>query len=498
MNIKKINTSVLGLALGPIAFITILFDGIILLDIGPRVVLALIAWMVVWWITNAIPLYATALLPLVVLPASNVMQIGSVAVNYADRVVFLLLGSLILARAIEVVGLHKRFALRILMLLGNDSKSIIGGFILVTAILSAFMSNTVVAAMMIPLALSIISVMDEGYRRRIAPALMIVIAYSSSIGGVITLVGTPPNLIFASIAGRMGYDVTFLSWLPIGLPVGSILLLVLWLYLLYFHKLKDVKVIESKDVVISEASKIGRISKKEKAVLVVFIATVAAWISRSAWGPYLPSVDDAVIAVSAALSLFAIRVKDVDYDDGSIGKGNVGKRDGKSVTGDVEDRARVVRLLTWDDASRIQWGVLVLIGGSLAIAGAFTATGLDKIVASSLVLDMDNSYMLLLITTVTVFLTELMSNTAIATLMLPIVSSVAESIGIEPLQLMLASTLAATLSFMLPVATPPNAMAFASGYLTVGYMVRMGFIMNLFSIAVITVLVYIIAPLVRF
>ncbi len=492
----KIDRGILGLALGPIVFIAILLlDGVIL-DIGPRMVLALIAWMVVWWITNVIPLYATALLPLIVLPASNVMQIGSVAANYADRVVFLLLGSLIMARAIEVAGLHRRFALRILLLLGNDSKSILGGFILVTAILSAFMSNTVVAAMMIPLALSIISVMDEGHRRRIAPALMIVIAYSSSVGGVITLVGTPPNLIFASIAGRMGYDVTFLSWLPIGLPVGSMLLLILWLYLLYFHRLKDVKVIESKDVVIREADRLGRMSKRERAVLLVFIATVAAWISRSVWGSYLPSVDDAVIAVSAALSLFVIRVKDADYCSSSCNGDN--SKDDTGMVGGVEDRARLVRLLTWDDASRIQWGVLLLIGGSLAIAGAFTATGLDKIVASSLALDIDHSFMLLLITTVTVFLTELMSNTAVATLMLPIVSSVAESIGMEPLQLMLASTLAATLSFMLPVATPPNAMAFASGYLTVGYMVRMGFMMNLFSIIVITALVYIVAPSVMF
>ncbi|MEM4398811.1 MAG: SLC13 family permease, partial [Candidatus Nitrosocaldus sp.] len=157
-----------------------------------------------------------------------------------------------------------------------------------------------------------------------------------------------------------------------------------------------------------------------------------------------------------------------------------------------------VRLLTWDDASRIPWGVLVLIGGSLALANAFTATGLDKIVASALAIEASPSLMVLFITTVTVFITELMSNTAVATLMLPVVSSVAEHVGMEPLQLMLAATLAATLSFMLPVATPPNAMAFASGYLTVAYMVRMGFMMNLFSISVITALVYIITPYVRF
>ncbi|SPC34587.1 Sodium-dependent dicarboxylate transporter SdcS [Candidatus Nitrosocaldus cavascurensis] len=489
MNGVSIKMNLLGLVLGPLVFLAVfLMGGMIVIDVGARTVLALVAWMVVWWITNAIPLYATALLPLVVLPASNVMQIGSIAVNYADRTIFLLLGSLMLARAIEMAGLHRRFAIRMLLILGNDSKSMLGGFILVTALLSAFMSNTVVAAMMIPLALSIISVMEEGHRRRIAPALMIVIAYSASIGGVITLVGTPPNLIFASIASNMGYDVTFLSWLPIGLPVGSILLLLLWLYLLYVHRLRDVKIIESRDVVINEANRLGRISRREKAVLAVFIATIAAWMSRSVWGSYLPSIDDAVIAVSAALLLFAIRVKDSDES----------KEDGAS----VKDKGRAgvgeVRLLTWDEASRIPWGVLVLIGGSLALANAFTATGLDKIVASSLAIEASPSLMVLFITAVTVFITELMSNTAVATLMLPVVSSVAEHIGMEPLQLMLAATLAATLSFMLPVATPPNAMAFASGYLTVAYMIRMGFIMNLLSIAVITAIIYIITPYVRF
>ncbi|MCS6767467.1 MAG: SLC13 family permease [Candidatus Nitrosocaldus sp.] len=488
-----INVNLLGLVLGPVVFLVVLFlEGMVVMDTAPRVALALVAWMVVWWVTNAMPLYATALLPLVVLPASNVMQIGSVALNYADRAIFLLLGSLMLARAIEVAGLHRRFALRMLLLLGNDSRSILGGFILVTAILSAFMSNTVVAAMMIPLALSIISVMDEAHRRRIAPALMIVVAYSASIGGVITLVGTPPNLIFASIAGDMGYDVTFLAWLPVGLTVGPMLLLALWLYMLYVHRLKDVRVIDSRDVVISEANRLGRMSSREKAVLAVFIATVSAWISRSVWGPYLPGVDDAVIAISAALSLFAIRVR-----EGGIGDGVRG-REGIDATVSAGSEGASVALLTWDDASRIPWGVLVLIGGSLALASAFTATGLDKMVASSLSLDASPQLMLLFITAVTVFLTELMSNTAVATLMLPIVSSVAVHVGMEPLQLMLAATLAATLSFMLPVATPPNAMAFASGYLTVAYMIRVGFIMNLISIAVITLALYTIMPLVRF
>jgi sodium-dependent dicarboxylate transporter 2/3/5 len=422
--------------------------------------------MVCYWLTNAIPIYATALLPLIVLPAAGVMPLTSVAVNYADRVIFLLLGSLILAKAIEVSNLHRRFALRILMLVGGEGKSILLGFIVVTALLSAFMSNTVVAAMMIPLAVSIISVIDESRRKVFAPMLMLTIAYSASIGGVITIVGTPPNLIFSSLAREMGYNITFLSWLPIGLPVGSALLFILWLYLSY--KVKDIKVIEGKQVVKDELIKLGHISKQERYVLGIFIITVVAWMSRGLWGSYIPSVDDSTIALVSAFMLFLLRVNDK-------------------------------RLLTWDEAAKIPWGVLILIGGSLAIAGAFTATGLDKVIASLISVELGSDIsMLALVTSITVFMTELMSNTAIATLMIPIVKGVALNIGMEPLSLMIAATISASLSFMLPVATPPNAMVFSTGYLTVAYMARMGLIMNIFSIIAVTLLCYLLVGLVNF
>jgi sodium-dependent dicarboxylate transporter 2/3/5 len=422
--------------------------------------------MVCYWLTNAIPIYATALLPLIVLPAAGVMLLTSVAVNYADRVIFLLLGSLILAKAIEVSNLHRRFALRILMLVGGEGKSILLGFIVVTALLSAFMSNTVVAAMMIPLAVSIISVIDESRRKVFAPMLMLTIAYSASIGGVITIVGTPPNLIFSSLAREMGYNITFLSWLPIGLPVGSALLFILWLYLSY--KVKDIKVIEGKQVVKDELIKLGHISKQERYVLGIFIITVVAWMSRGLWGSYIPSVDDSTIALVSAFMLFLLRVNDK-------------------------------RLLAWDEAAKIPWGVLILIGGSLAIAGAFTATGLDKVIASLISVELGSDIsMLALVTSITVFMTELMSNTAVATLMIPIVKGVALNIGMEPLSLMIAATISASLSFMLPVATPPNAMVFSTGYLTVAYMARMGLIMNIFSIIAVTLLCYLLVGLVNF
>jgi len=460
----KIKTDLLSIIIGP----TIFFSILILTDIdfNSRVTIALIAWMVCYWLTNAIPIYATALLPLIVLPAAGVMPLTSVAVNYADRVIFLLLGSLILAKAIEVSNLHRRFALRILMLVGGEGKSILIGFIVVTALLSAFMSNTVVAAMMIPLAVSIISVIDESRRKVFAPMLMLTIAYSASIGGVITIVGTPPNLIFSSLAREMGYNITFLSWLPIGLPVGSALLFILWLYLSY--KVKDIKVIEGKQVVKDELIKLGHISKQERYVLGIFIITVVAWMSRGLWGSYIPSVDDSTIALVSAFMLFLLRVNDK-------------------------------RLLTWDEAAKIPWGVLILIGGSLAIAGAFTATGLDKVIASLISVELGSDIsMLALVTSITVFMTELMSNTAVATLMIPIVKGVALNIGMEPLSLMIAATLSASLSFMLPVATPPNAMVFSTGYLTVAYMARMGLIMNIFSIIAVTLLCYLLVGLVNF
>jgi sodium-dependent dicarboxylate transporter 2/3/5 len=328
------------------------------------------------------------------------------------------------------------------------------------------MSNTVVAAMMIPLAVSIISVIDESRRKVFAPMLMLTIAYSASIGGVITIVGTPPNLIFSSLAREMGYNITFLSWLPIGLPVGSALLFILWLYLSY--KVKDIKVIEGKQVVKDELIKLGHISKQERYVLGIFIITVVAWMSRGLWGSYIPSVDDSTIALVSAFMLFLLRVNDK-------------------------------RLLAWDEAAKIPWGVLILIGGSLAIAGAFTATGLDKVIASLISVELGSDIsMLALVTSITVFMTELMSNTAVATLMIPIVKGVALNIGMEPLSLMIAATISASLSFMLPVATPPNAMVFSTGYLTVAYMARMGLIMNIFSIIAVTLLCYLLVGLVNF
>ncbi len=460
----KVRTDLFSIIIGPIIFFSILIlTGI---DFNSRVTIALIAWMVCYWLTNAIPLYATALLPLIVLPATGVIPLTSVAVSYADRVIFLLMGSLMIAKAIEVSNLHRRFALRILMLVGNESKSILFGFIIVTALLSAFMSNTVVAAMMLPLAVSILGVINESHRKAFAPVLMLAIAYSASIGGVITIVGTPPNLIFSSLAREMGYNVTFLSWLSIGLPVGSTLLIILWFYLSY--GLKGIKVIEGKQIAKDELIRLGPMSKQERYVLSIFIITVVLWMSRSLWGSYIPSIDDTTIALVSAFVLFVLRV------------------DGR-------------RLLTWDDAAKIPWGVLILIGGSLAIAGAFTATGLDRSMASLISIELGSDIsMLALVTIITVFMTELMSNTAVATLMIPIVKGVALNIGMEPLSLMIAATLSASLSFMLPVATPPNAMVFATGHLTVAYMAKIGLIMNIFSIIAITLLSYLLVGLVNF
>ncbi len=447
----------LGVIIGPIAFFIIMFI-LTNIDFNSRVTVALIVWMVCYWLTNAIPLYATALIPLIVLPITGVIPLADLAINYADRVIFLLMGSLIIAKAIEITNLHKRFALRILTIVGSESKSILAGFIIVTALLSAFMSNTVVTAMMLPLAISILSVTNENHRKAFAPIIMITIAYSANIGGTITIIGTPPNLIFSSLSREMGYDVTFLSWLPIGLSVSSILLLILWLYL--SHRLKGINVIESKQKVKDELIKLGPMSKQEKFVLGVFIATVVLWISRSLWGSYILNMDDSTVALLSSLILFVMRI------------------DGR-------------RLLTWDDVTTIPWGVLILIGGSLAIASAFIVTGLDRSIASIISVDLGSDILMLaFITTLTIFMTELMSNTAVASLMLPVVKGVAMNIGIEPLNLMFAVTLSASMSFMLPVATPPNAMAFASGHLSAAYMARTGLLMNIFCILVVTLLCY--------
>jgi sodium-dependent dicarboxylate transporter 2/3/5 len=460
----------IGLVAGPALFALTL---VLPLEIAfeAKVVLATTIWMATWWIAEAIPIYATALLPLILVPLFGVLPLSQIAAPYTDRIVFLLLGGFMIAAAIEKSGLHERFALNVIRIFGSKPRSILGGFIATTAMLSAWISNSATTVMMLPIAASILPyVKDEKERARFGTSLMLSVAYAASIGGIATLIGTPPNAIFASLSKSLAnVEIGFGQWMLVGVPVSAISLAAMWLYMVKYSKLdKSKPILEGREVVSERLKRMGPMTRREKIVSAVFGATVVAWISRSLlWGPLAPMVDDSMIALAGALALFVF----------PSGKGE--------------------RILDWATAVKIPWGVLLLIGGGLALASAFAATGLDKWISERLLVAAPANTLLvvLMLVAFTIFVTEIMSNTATASLLIPIGAGIATTLGMSPLPVMLVVAMAASHSFMLPIATPPNSIVFGSGYVTVRQMVRAGFMLNIFGIIIMTLAAVLLVPI---
>lgn len=515
------------------------------LSFPAKLVLAITFWMAVWWITEAIPIYITALMPLILFPSLSLTELGQTAANYADRVIFLFLGGFILAKAVEKTQLHKRFALNILNVFGTNPKYVVAAFMLVTGILSGWMSNTATTMLMLPIAAAVIS--QIGVNRdikkdstdrdrdnsRFGLCLMLSIAYSASIGGMATLIGTPPNAILASLSKSMiDTGISFGEWLLIGLPISGISLVVAWIYMVHVGvKITDLKSIDKgKEIIKDKLNEIGKITKDEKTVAAVFAATATAWITRGLiWGDFAPMVDDSTIAITAAFSLFLIPSKSSQRDltssahsskspsslssstTSSFDKGF----DGNNKTDDViEDTNREVkgnadakgeenvsngkRILDWDTAVTIPWGVLLLLGGGLALAHAFTTTGLDGWISSQLLFvgNLDYILIVLVIVAVGVLSSEIISNTATAALLIPIAVSLSSSISIDPLLLMVPLTIATSFGFIMPVGTPPNAIVFGSGYVTAPKMAKAGFPLDVIGIIMVTLLSTVMVPLI--
>jgi sodium-dependent dicarboxylate transporter 2/3/5 len=476
--------SKLGLFLGPILFVIILLvpigEG---LPFEARIVLATTIWMGSWWLTEAIPIYVTALLPLVIFPLLHITELGEISANYADRVVFLFLGGFLLAKAVEKSNLHKRFALNILKIFGTNPKYIVAAFMVVTWFLSAWMSNTATTMLMLPIATAVIfqfgNTVDQ---KRFGTCLMLSIAYSASIGGMATLIGTPPNAIFASLSKSMlNIDISFGQWLLVGLPSSGVSLVVAWMYMVHVGaKITHIKsIIEEKSLIIKQLSELGNISRDERIVAGIFIATAIAWITRGLiWKDFLPMIDDSTIVIASAISLFILP--------------------SLSSNSKKNDKDNDKRLLDWDTAVKIPWGVLLLIGGGLALANAFTVTGLDEWIAQQLdfLSGMHYIVIILVIVSVAIFSGEIISNTATAALLIPISASLAISLNIEPLLIMVPLTVATSYGFVMPVGTPPNAIVFASGYVTAAKMARAGLPLDIIGIVMVTLLTSIVVPLV--
>lgn len=495
--------------MGPLLFAIVVFvpvgeSGQQQLSFEGKLVLATTVWMGTWWITEAIPIYVTALLPLIIFPSLNITQLGQTSANYADRVVFLFLGGFLLAKAVEKSNLHSRFALNMLKVFGTDPKYIVAAFMVVTGFLSAWMSNTATTMLMLPIAAAVISIFhNKNDQHRFAVCLMLSVAYSASLGGMATLIGTPPNAILVSLSKSItDIDISFGQWLLVGLPISGISLMVAWLYMIKFGaKITDIKsIIEEKDLILKKLSALGRINRDEKLVAAVFVATAIAWITRGLlWREVLPMVDDSTIVIIAAVSLFLLPsvFPNVNTNNSRAVNREESNTDSRVKTNKKNNNYNM-KLLDWNTAVKIPWGVLLLIGGGLALANAFTTTGVDKWIAQQLNFLGGMHYLILIlaIVSITIFSGEIISNTATAALMIPISASLATTLNIDPILLMVPITLATSYGFIMPVGTPPNAIVFASGHVTVAKMARAGLPLDIIGIGIVSALSSVLVPII--
>lgn len=463
----RINIKTAGLYLGPILFFVYLSlpppGG---MEPAASKTLAVTLLMITWWITEAIPIAATSLLPVVLFPVLGVIPVQEASSPYANPLIFLFLGGFIIASAMQRWDLHHRIALRIIVFAGIKPLSIIKGFIAASAFLSMWVSNTATAMMMLPIAVSVLHLsakegMGSQPVRNFEITLVLSIAYSCSIGGLATLIGTPPNALFAAfMLENYGIEVSFARWILIGFPLVVILLPLMYFILTRIVFPVNLKELPGGKALIQEkAAGLGRITRPEKRVSMVFGITACLWIFRPFLVKILPGLSDSVIAVAGALFLFIT----------------------PSGTGSGE------RLLSWPDLKGLPWGILLLFGGGLSLATAITSSGLAVYIGDLLkVIGSANMFILILaVVLVTIFFTEITSNTALASAFLPILASMATGLGQNPMLFALPAAIAASCAFMLPVATPPNAIVYGTGRVTIYQMAKGGLWLNLiFSVAI--------------
>ena len=497
-----------GLGLAVAAAVWVAMQGA---DVAPeaRAVAAIAALMAVWWVTEAVPLSVTSLLPIALLPLLAGQDVADATAPYASSVVFLFLGGFLIAIAMQKWNLHRRIALLTLRRVGTAPRRIILGMMIATAFLSMWVSNTATTLMMLPIAISVLALVvhngpgsgdgasAESVRRDMADgkavsdvvadsevrvfgvALVLSIAWSASIGGLGTLLGSPPNAIVAGYVGdELGRDVGFVEWMLLGVPLVVVFVALAWVLItrvLFRFHLEEIP--GGKTMIDDEISRLGPVSQGEKTVLGVFVAAAFFWIvpgllsNISGIGdalPWLDGIDDTVIAIAAGVALFILP----------------GERGGRMV-------------LEWDDAEKgLPWGVLLLFGGGLSLAGAVASTGLDEWFGEQVTGLGALPIVLLLaaVVTIVLFLTELTSNTATAATFIPVLGGVAVGIGVDPMTLLIPAALAATCAFMLPVGTPPNAIVFGTGAVKISEMARGGVVLNVVGIVLITVFTVLIGP----
>ena len=451
------------------------------LDIVASKAVAVAILMVVWWITEALPIPAVALLPLVLLPLLKISTFEEASKSYSNPVIFLFMGGFMLGLAIQKWNLHKRIALHIVKITGTSGDRIILGFIIATGFLSMWLSNTATTMMMFPIALSVIAVMKEHEKPgrgmiNFSLAIMLVIAYASNIGGIATPIGTPPNVAFIGfIEKKYGYTIQFVDWMLLCTPIALVLLTALYFVLtkwLFPNRIKSSN--ETNLLINSQVSALGKITTAEKRVLIVFVATALLWITKDFINALnLVKLDDNMIAIVGALALFAIPNGAKDAEKGKM-------------------------LLEWNDTSKMAWGILLLFGGGIALAAALEKVGVMVQVGNWLAgfSQTGGFTLVLLIVVISIFLSELMSNTAQVIVMAPVLAALADALHLDPLLLGIPMSLAASAASMMPIGTPPNAIVFGSGFIRLKDMIKAGFVMNVISIIVITIFSYFVLPLI--
>ena len=461
----KIPAKSTGLLLGPLLFLVIsrlTFLGS--LEPAAWKVLAVAAWMITWWVTEATPVAVAALLPIVVFPAMGIFSVGEVTQPYANPVIFLFMGGFFIALGLEEHGLHRRLALNLVHLTGTSANGIILGFMLATAFLSMWISNTAATIMMLPIASTVISLISQTVNNNkgmslFSLSLMLGIAYSANIGGMATVIGTPPNVVFAGYAKELiGTNIDFSKWMMIGIPVSAIMVFVTYILLtriLYRNKLGKMET--ASGLIGAELLKLGKMSKEEKLVAAIFGLTAFMWIFKLPVNRLIGKeiLNDTTTAIIGGILIFTVPA---DFKKGH-------------------------NLVPWEATIRMPWGILLLFGGGLTLAKAMESTGLISIIAA-LVENNNLSPVIVYLVLISsmLFLTELMSNVALATIFLPVAIGIAGGLGLDPLLLSIPLAMASSCAFMLPVSTPPNAIVFSSGHVSINQMVRTGFTLNVISV----------------
>ncbi|HEX5170014.1 MAG TPA: DASS family sodium-coupled anion symporter [Cyclobacteriaceae bacterium] len=474
-----------GFVLGPLLFLIVFFLLKTSTDLNLEAckVLGLAAWMVSWWVTEAVHVSVTALVPMAMLPILGVMSIREATSAYGDPVIYLFMGGFMLALGLEKHNLHQRIALNLIKRTGTSGNGIIAGFMLATGFISMWISNTATAIMMLPIAVSVTKLLGEEMfstkvaeknYKNFATGLMLSIAYAASVGGMATIIGTPPNVVMVGLYRQTYYqDITFLQWFKVGLPVSVVIMTLCYLMITRLTFPNHIKNVEgSAELINDKLSALGRISRQEKFVLVIFFLTSFCWIFRPFINDWLSLLfydgdsknilDDTVIAIAGGLLMFAVPV-------------NV--RTGEFI-------------ITWEDTKKLPWGILILFGGGMCLAKSMEEAGLIQRVGEAIANlgTVKLWVMIVILTSMSLLLTEFMSNVALTTIFVPVVFGIANAFGFDPLSLAMAVTFAASCAFTLPVSTPPNAILFASGHIQLSDMIRAGILLDIFSLIIIAAL----------